>query len=789
MSGHRRIGADLVPDGALLTVALAAGLGASRLARNPGAAHVLLPIAACVVTGHVVVSLVRSRRLPDPVPSVTGILAVALVAVWTLLPAATRAGIPTPTTVRVLLHRFTDAGAVIRSHPTPVPATSGVVLCLAAGAGLAAVFARTLWTWQEIRPAGARRPLVALFPTFGLFCYTALLSSDIDRVTGTALYLATALIFLAVADRPEVARRRLSWRSGTAAALAMGAVAVVVPVAASPGLAGLQLDAIPFSHGAVNGSGPGAPGAGAGDVAGVGALDLIDNMRAVLTAQSDLTMFTAVSRTPTYWQVATLTRFDGTSWLPDPATKAAAEDAPQLVPIALPVLTEPVATKTFTVAISIGNLRSNLLPVPPSTVSVAKANSVQVEPGIGVIQPFANPADLTYDATARLPSTADLSAQTSVAALDASAPATDLLPYLALPPVPPAVVQLAHQIVAHARGPAAEATALVRYFTVGKRFRYTLSPPPVSGRNALSSFLFTTRAGFCQQFAGAYAVLARIDGLPTRLAIGFTTGSTEKRDTYSVAGADAHSWPQVYLGPAAGWVSFEPTPATTDEALGAGVENGAPTTTPSSHPTAVTTTTLSDKRLQGTGITAGAGTKGLGPTATPATTTPHHAAWGTVVLVALAAAVLIVTAAVAGPGLWRRRRPRLRRRSFARLTAPGTEILARWEQAAAVLARTGLGRRESETLEEHATRLVSRRTGPTIASVFGPGPGAPPGAGTPGGRALEAYRALAALAGRASYAPDPCTEADLAEARRLSEELRAALRRGAPVDGATSSRP
>ncbi len=150
---------------------------------------------------------------------------------------------------------------------------------------------------------------------------------------------------------------------------------------------------------------------------------------------------------------------------------------------------------------------------------------------------------------------------------------------------------------------------------------------------------------------------------------------------------------------------------------------------------------------------------------------------------------VIVTAAVAGPGLWRRRRPRLRRRRFARLTAPGTEILARWEQAASVLARTGLGRRESETLEEHATRLVSRRTGPTIASVFGPGPGAPPGADTPGGRALEAYRALAALAARASYAPDPCTEADVAEARRLSEELRAALRRGAPVDGATSSRP
>ncbi len=785
MSARRR---DLVPDVTLLAVALAAGLGAARLARTPGAAHVLLPIAACIVAGHLVVSLVGSRRLPDPVPSLAGIVAVALVAVWTLLPSATRAGLPTATTVRVLLHTFAAAGTVIRSHPTPVPATPGVVLCLAAGAGLAAVFARTLWSWQELRPAGARRPLVTLFPTFGLFCYTALLSSDVDRVTGTALYLITALLFLAVADRPDAARRVVAWRSGTSAALAMAAVAVVVPVAASPGLAGLQLDAIPFSHGTSGGTGPGTGGDGAGHVPGVGALNLIDNMRAVLTSQSDLPMFTAFTRLPTYWQVATLTGFSGDAWLPDPATQAAAEDAPQLAPIALPVLAEPAPTKTFTVNVLIGDLRSNLLPVPPTTVSVGQANSVQVEQGIGVVQPFANPADLTYDATALLPASVDTTAETSVAALDASAPAADLAPYLALPPtIAPSVAALAHQIVARARGPAAEANALVRYFTVGKRFRYTLSPPPL-GADALSSFLFTTRAGFCQQFAGAFAVLARLDGLPTRLAIGFTTGSIQQRDTYTVTGADAHSWPEVYLGPAAGWVSFEPTPATTDEVLGAGVENGAPTTTPTSHPASVPTTTLSDKRLQGAGIRPGSDAKGLVTSARP-TTPPGHRSWATVVLVALAAAAVIVAAAVAGPGLWRRRRPRLRRRRFARTIPPGTEILARWEQASSVLARTGLGRHDSETLEEHATRLVTRGSRPTVASVFTAAPGAPPGTDAPGRRALEAYRALAALAARASYAPDPCTEADVTEARRLSDELRTALRRSAPADGVAGSRP
>ena len=788
----RGAGTDLAADTALLVVALAAGLGAARLTRAPFTAHVLLPIAACVVTGHVVVSLVRYLRMPDPVPSVTGVVAVALTAVWTLLPSATRAGLPTVTTWRTLISTFSDAGTVIRSQPTPVPATSGVVLCLAAGAGLAAVFARTLWSWQEIRPAGSRRPLVALFPTFGLFCYTALLSSDVDRIAGVTLYLATALVFVAVADRPDVVRLRRAWRSGASAALAMAAVAVIVPVAVSPGLSGLHLDAIPFGRGDGTGGGGGSGPGGAGDVAGVGALNLIDNMRAVLTARSDLEMFTATSPTPTYWQVATLSRFNGDAWLPDPATKAAARLAPQLSPLTLPVLPEPAPTHTFTVHVSIFDLRSTLLPVPPETVSVGDANAVQVEPGIGVVQPFANPADLTYDASARVPTALGTTPAPTVAALDASLPADDLAPYLALPSsIPAAVVRLAHQIVAHATSPSAEATALVRFFTADRRFRYTLDPPASGNADPLSSFLFTTRAGFCQQFAGAYAVLARIDGLPTRLAVGFTTGSAGKHDTYTITGADAHSWPQVYLGPGAGWVSYEPTPATTDEVLGAGVFDGTPSTQPPTHPGAITTSTLSDKRLGQGARSATPGTGLVSGARRPPSTAAAPASVGLVLLVALGAIAVITAVAVAGPWLWRRRRPRLRHRRFARSKGPGPEILARWEQASTVLARTGLGRRQSETLEEHATRLVTGtgRPTPSVASAYISQAEVADGSGVEAARALDAYRALAALAARVSYAPDPCTADDVAEARRLSDALRQALRHGAPMAGRTAGRP
>ena len=180
--------------------------------------------------------------------------------------------------------------------------------------------------------------------------------------------------------------------------------------------------------------------------------------------------------------------------------------------------------------------------------------------------------------------------------------------------------------------------------------------------------------------------------------------------------------------------------------------------------------------------------KGLGSNALPGSTAAaSHPAWALIVVLALAAIAVIVAGAVAGPWLWRRRRPRLRRRHFAHTEAPHTEILARWEQAASVLARTGLGRQPSETLDEHASRLVIQAGRPSSSAYVLP-TGLAPAPDPDVARALEVYRALAVLAARASYAPGPSPETDVAEARRLSDELREALRRGVPVGGRVGSR-
>jgi transglutaminase-like putative cysteine protease len=78
-------------------------------------------------------------------------------------------------------------------------------------------------------------------------------------------------------------------------------------------------------------------------------------------------------------------------------------------------------------------------------------------------------------------------------------------------------------------------------------------------RYPLDAFLFRDGAGYCQQFSGAMALMLRMDGIPTRVAVGFRPGSRDASDAYEVRAVDAHSWVEVFFA-GIGWVSFDPTP-------------------------------------------------------------------------------------------------------------------------------------------------------------------------------------------------------------------------------------
>jgi protein-glutamine gamma-glutamyltransferase len=89
---------------------------------------------------------------------------------------------------------------------------------------------------------------------------------------------------------------------------------------------------------------------------------------------------------------------------------------------------------------------------------------------------------------------------------------------------------------------------------------YTYDENPPASRYPLLTFLFDVRVGYCQQFAGAMALLLRMGGVPSRVAAGFTSGTRDNATRrYVVTDIDAHAWVEAWF-PHYGWVRFDPTP-------------------------------------------------------------------------------------------------------------------------------------------------------------------------------------------------------------------------------------
>jgi hypothetical protein len=136
------------------------------------------------------------------------------------------------------------------------------------------------------------------------------------------------------------------------------------------------------------------------------------------------------------------------------------------------------------------------------------------------------------------------------------------------------VVALARRLSAGARTEWDIVARVERYLLDGRRFRYTTHVPN-PGPQPLVDFLFRDRAGYCQQFAGAAALLLRIDGVPTRVVSGFATGVQTGAARYTVRDLDAHEWIEVYF-PGYGWVPFNPTPGAAAARIATGLDPLAP---------------------------------------------------------------------------------------------------------------------------------------------------------------------------------------------------------------------
>ncbi|WP_168209216.1 transglutaminaseTgpA domain-containing protein [Agromyces intestinalis] len=113
-----------------------------------------------------------------------------------------------------------------------------------------------------------------------------------------------------------------------------------------------------------------------------------------------------------------------------------------------------------------------------------------------------------------------------------------------------------------------DAAVAIQDWLRGDEFEYSTDAPVEQGYDGggydvVASFL-EEKSGYCVHFAATMAVLAREIGIPSRISVGYTAGSStderiDGRTVVRVDSHDLHAWPELYF-PGVGWVAFEPTP-------------------------------------------------------------------------------------------------------------------------------------------------------------------------------------------------------------------------------------
>jgi hypothetical protein len=306
--------------------------------------------------------------------------------------------------------------------------------------------------------------------------------------------------------------------------------------------------------------------------------------------------------------------------------------------------------------------------------------------------------------------------------------------------------------------PYARVRAILDYLTDRSNgFIYSLSTAPGTSGDDLVDFLRLKR-GYCEQYAGAMAVLVRAAGVPARVALGYTPGTPQPDGTRLITSDDAHAWVEVYFEDL-GWVPFDPTPLAAnrevplpwaprvgdDSAPGEPGGVTAPTTTAPAGPTARLDR---DDQFVPLNLPGGGG-----PTWLP----PLLLAVGGLLL-----AALVVGAPTALRAVQRRRR--------LAEGSPG----ALWDELAATAIDLGMAPAPSATPRQTARRLAATMTAKSDA----PGGAVASGGAHLVGRrrpeeeersAVDAVRRLALAEEAASYGPAGSTVGpDLATALRTA---------------------
>ncbi|MCH6471108.1 transglutaminaseTgpA domain-containing protein [Sinomonas sp. 5-5] len=643
----------------------------------------LYPIVVVVFATGVAIAVARLLRAPHVVPSIVGLVVWALTMCFMFLRDTTLLGfIPTAQTLEGAREALDEAWNTISFEAVPASPNVGIVALLAGALGLTALIGEAIGV-------SCRMPAIAGVAPLSVLTVPALLKSDGPGGWGFAVGGAAYLAALALA-RAEVVSSE--WGSGPSSRPPRAAGAAVSPSRVITLVAAVVVGALVLPAlipGFDSGSFPeGSRLKYFGQNVGLNPfISLGNDLR---SAQGvGIIRYATDSTQPVYLQTTTVDSFEGSTWGPDNR-----DDARQYDLSAISTETAQTAPLvTTTTVISTGNFTSPYLPVPYAPVSITGVQgrmgwdplslSIKGDPGASLgqnyvvrsVAPNLTPAELAAVSTAP-----------RGIGLETSAVPSN---------VPGLVRTTAETITKGATTPYAKALAIQAYL---RTFTYSEQAPVQqgydgTGMDVLEKFL-EKKSGYCIHFAAAMAVMARLVGIPSRIAVGFAPGHPTGASVavaglgslpeYQVDARDAHAWPQLYFQ-GLGWVPFEPTPSRGAVPSYAQTDTPAGTSTNLDNPNDAVRPAPAPKAATPT------------PTATPshATGRPSAAATGTEIAglalgAALLAGLLILPAAI---------RATQRRKRLAR----GVEGI--WEELEALGLDHGLPADPADTPRTYARRL------------------------------------------------------------------------------------
>ncbi|MFC5662060.1 transglutaminaseTgpA domain-containing protein [Kitasatospora misakiensis] len=487
--------------------------------------------------------------------------------------------VPGPESVRLLGRVLGQGLHDVRDYAIPAPPSAGLRLILVGAVGLIAVVVDAVAVTY-------RRSALAGLPLLALYSVGNGLAGDQGNWLWFAAAAAGYLVLLFAEGQDRISRWGRIFR-GADRGEGGGGVGALGQNGRQIGVLALALALLlpaflpRWGDGLLHaGSGTSAGGRGPGAVS---SLDPLITLTGAIPRPRNIELFSYRSDNPDadsiYLRTGSLDAFDGTSWK---------RGSVATVPF---TGTFPAPEGLGSVDLAAGQLKTDVrigpqlddawLPMPyPAVGATLRDNSAwQLDPVTSSLLPAREKAikGLSYSVTA-------LDVRPTATSLRTAPPAPDRIrdQYLTVPrDLPPMVRDTALRITARAKTGYDKAVALRDWFT-GPDFTYDATTRTDSGSDAMKDFL-ERRRGFCVHFASTMAVMARILGVPARVALGFTPGNTKGNNVYSVTDAMYHAWPELYFE-GYGWLRFEPTPTR-------GVQPdysdpvSAPATRPTSQPT------------------------------------------------------------------------------------------------------------------------------------------------------------------------------------------------------------